>query len=55
MGEDRVAEEVDKMKWVYSFNGESYSDVYDAREEAIIDALKDVKEYKKDIDTIYLG
>ena len=55
MGEDRVAEGVDKMKWVYSFNGESYSDVYDAREEAIIDALKDVKEYKKDIDTIYLG
>lgn len=26
MGEDRVAEGVDKMKWVYSFNGESYSE-----------------------------
>ena len=55
MDKNKTTEGVSKVKWAYSFNGESYSDVYDTREEAIIDALKDIEEYKKDIDTVYLG
>lgn len=43
------------MKWAYSFNGETYGDVYDTREEAIRDAVKDIEEYKKEIDTVYIG
>ena len=43
------------MKWAYSFNGEMYGDIYDTREEAIRDAVKDIEEYKKEIDTVYIG
>lgn len=55
MGEDKTAKGVSKMKWAYSFNGEMYGDIYDTREEAIRDAVKDIEEYKKEIDTVYIG